>query len=117
MNKEEAANRIINIERTLPHCRTKEDIKNYQALEMALYELTRPPMDTSNLYWKGAEDLLKALEKVAKMTFREREEIFHSLSPTLPDIIIYRDAKEILEKVNKFEKTIDWDKIEVNKVR
>jgi hypothetical protein len=49
MTREEAKHRLLNIERSLPNTfRTKEDVRNFEALEMAIKALEQEPICPSH---------------------------------------------------------------------
>lgn len=62
MTREEAKRRLLNIERSIPNTfRTKEDVRNFEALEMAIKALTA--IDTMQKIIDGDLDTIIAVLK------------------------------------------------------
>ena len=60
MTREEVKRRLLNIERSLPNTfRTKEDVRNFEALEMAIKALEQEPTD--DYFRKMAEVVISQL--------------------------------------------------------
>ena len=107
MTREEVKRRLLNIERSLPNTfRTKEDVRNFEALEMAIKALEQEPTD--DYFRKMAEVVISQLrtdrdrleDELAKL---EQEPILDKIEPkcdrinSIASVLPYTAHREIQE--------------------
>ena len=107
MTREEVKRRLLNIERSLPNTfRTKEDVRNFEALEMAIKALDEEPTD--DYFRKMAEVVISQLrtdrdrleDELAKL---EQEPILDKIEPkcdrinSIASVLPYTAHREIQE--------------------